>query len=183
MHSRNSCLNVWIQSLAICQLVSCATPVLAQTESKVRDLNNAGVEKMQHGDLKGASDKFTEAIKLQPDFNLPHTNRIVVRYRLHDFDGVIADYEDLRQQPRLLTSTSDLLPKQLIAESYFHRGQQQQQAGDQRAALKSFDEAISLVASKSEYYRNRAGAKREAGDTRGAEEDLAIEQQLKSKGK
>ena len=69
-----------------------------------------------------------------------------MRYKLGDYEGVIADYKELvRVQPGYAYQ----IGKEHVAESYAKRGIQREKLGDERSALESFDEAVKLDPAKS----------------------------------
>ena len=59
-----------------------------------------GLAKQNRGDLEGAIDDFSEAIRIDPDKTLPYYNRGLAKAELGDLEGAIDDFsEAIRTDP------------------------------------------------------------------------------------
>ncbi len=71
-------------------LISCDT-----AEDKKGRFLLKGNEKLKENDLKGASDFYTEALKIDPDFADALLNRGIIYEKLNNLDAAIADYSKI----------------------------------------------------------------------------------------
>jgi len=70
------------------------TPLLfAQTDTIAAASYDRGVEFYNSGETDSAIMKFTEAIRLDPNYALAYNNRGYVYYLRQDYDRAIEDYE------------------------------------------------------------------------------------------
>jgi len=119
-----------------------------------------GLSKSNDGDPRGAADKYTAAIKLNPTYDRAYYSRGLVYDALHDTKDAIADYN----------KTLFLKPKK--ADVYSSRGWAYFEAGDTKSALNNYDTAISLDPKYSEAYNNRGWAYYVTGDKKAAMPDF-----------
>ncbi|MBD2441177.1 tetratricopeptide repeat protein [Nostoc sp. FACHB-110] len=69
---------------------------------------NAGVERYEVRDFKGAIKEYTQAIRIKPDYAKAYTNRGAARAELKDFEGAIKDHtQAIWLAPRDATSYSN----------------------------------------------------------------------------
>jgi tetratricopeptide (TPR) repeat protein len=130
---------------------------------KVNDLTSEAIEKAQKNDLKGAFKKFSEVIRLAPNYPGGHNNRGNVRRFQKDFRGAIEDYDQaLRLDPGHF-------------EAYFGRGltYAEQNNPDYRKAIADFSAVIELHPPYLVALRMRGMARQKLGDIEGAWADLA----------
>ena len=81
---------------------------------------NRGDARSEKGDLDGALQDYTEAIRLQPDDAAAYYNRGAIRHEKGDLDGALQDYmEAIRLRPD-------------YADAYY-RGVARRQTADRRA--------------------------------------------------
>ena len=122
--------------------------------------NDRGVERANKGDLDGAIEDYSEAIRLRPDFGLAIYNRGVARQDKKDLDGAIEDYsEAIRLKPD-------------YAGAFYNRGLALQDKDDLDGAIEDYSEAIRLKPDYTAFYY-RATAGNGKGDFDGAIKDYS----------
>lgn len=160
-----------------------------------------GDKRLSSGDLDGAIDDFTEAIRLSPGDGAGHRGRGRARYRKGDLQGAIGDLtEAIRLNPldvRALRLRGDahgdnrdfkaavaaynevlrLDPTDQIA--WLNRGQARLELGELEAALADTNEAIRLDSEDSMARNNRGYLRLLQGDVEGARQDFRRATELK----
>ena len=124
--------------------------------------NNRGAARRDKGDLDGATEDFTEAIRLEPDDAVAFVGRSTVRRKRGDLDGAIQDCnEAIRIKPEALF--------------FDNRGKARFGKGDLDGAIQDYTEAIRLKPDKpideAIIFENRSEALRKKGDFGAAEQD------------
>ncbi|XP_075057491.1 tetratricopeptide repeat protein 32 [Mixophyes fleayi] len=76
---------------------SCAQNSKCSTEDLAVAFNNRGQIKYFRVDFYEAMDDYTEAIRVNPHFEVPYYNRGLVLYRLGFFDEAIKDFQKVLQ--------------------------------------------------------------------------------------
>src|SRR5678815_1967496 len=174
-------------------LVSLLLPITVFSQSRTPDaavnhFKNA-LKKSGNGDLDGAIEDYTRAIRLSSHFNTSknsdsrlgnsltdysaetvtvidpftanaYNNRGLARFKKNDFTGAI---EDFNQALKIRPGVGDI---------YMNRGAALRALGDLQAALKDLDRAIALKNDFYQAYSNRGSVKLDLGDTAGALADL-----------
>jgi tetratricopeptide (TPR) repeat protein len=161
-------------ALALC--TSCVYAEDAPHDDVVA-LNNAGVKKMNSGNLKGAVRDFNEALKIQPDYSVGYRNKFIAYYKMKNYKAMVDDFEAL-QEMRYFDPNSVYLSQ--IGDAYVHQGLTRQKAGDLPGALENFDKANIYSPGTSEFLHYRGVARKAAGDLEGANEDFEMEKQSES---
>jgi len=111
-------------------------------------------------DLAGKITDYSEAIRLNPEYQMAYNNRGVARYMSADLSGAIADYnEAIRLNP------NDSL-------AYNNRGTARRNRGDKIGAIEDFTEAIRLNPQYPDPYANRGMERAGNYDVFGAIADL-----------
>ena len=164
--------------LLICVIVSQTLAYADEANKESTRLNNSGCKKYNQGQFELAIEDFTEAIKKIPECNLAYGNRMRAKSRLHDCDGVINDYEYVRNRPTLLVEISTTIPERAVAECYSKRGLLKEEKENHIEAIACFDEAIKL-SPEAQYYHYRALAKQHAGKTKEANDDFEQEKRVR----
>ncbi|XP_068136368.1 tetratricopeptide repeat protein 32 [Hyperolius riggenbachi] len=72
---------------------SCAQQSKCSPQDLATAYNNRGQVKYYRVDFYEAMDDYTEAIRVNPDFEIPYYNRGLVLYRLGYFDEAIKDFQ------------------------------------------------------------------------------------------
>ena len=76
------------------------TQALAHEKYEARLAHDKGCGHLERGDLDQAAAAFSQALRLDPECELAHYNRGVVRSRQHDFDAAIRDFDSvIRKDP------------------------------------------------------------------------------------
>ncbi|MFN3803251.1 MAG: tetratricopeptide repeat protein [Belliella pelovolcani] len=91
---------IFILSILIIYLPSCASE-----EDKKGRFFLKGNEKLKENDLKGASEYYSEALKIDPDFADALLNRGIIHERLNNLDAAIADYSKILEKGSLIDTT------------------------------------------------------------------------------
>jgi tetratricopeptide (TPR) repeat protein len=118
--------------------------------------NNRGVARRDKGDLDGALQDYTEAIRLKPDHANAFNNRGLGRRDKGDLDGALQDYtEAIRLKPD-------------YANAFNNRSLARRDKGDLDGALQDCTEAIGLKPDDDNAFYNRGNARRDKGDLDGA---------------
>ncbi|MCH7411184.1 tetratricopeptide repeat protein [Belliella sp. DSM 111904] len=126
-----------------------------------------GNEKLKENDLKGASEFYTEALKIDPDFADALLNRGIVYSRLNNLDAAIADfsniitigspidstayfqrgltYLDNGENYKALSDAENLLKISPESwKSYFLLGLAKERLKDYKAALEAFEQGLAF---------------------------------------
>jgi tetratricopeptide (TPR) repeat protein len=104
-----------------------------ELDPQYQTFNNRAALRETQGDLAGAIDDYTNALRLKDTFVTAYFNRARLRQRLGDLDGAGEDFDlALRFKPDYL-------------DAYFHRGRLRRERGDERAA-NDFAAALQLAA-------------------------------------
>ena len=84
------------------------------------------------GNMQGAIEDYTQALKLKPDYSLAYNQRGFVRYKLGDMQGAIEDY------------TQALKFKPDYSLAYTNRGNARYELGDMQGAIEDYTQAAEL---------------------------------------
>src|SRR5678815_2350470 len=174
-------------------LVSLLLPITVFSQSRTPDaavnhFKNA-LKKSGNGDLDGAIEDYTRAIRLSSHFNTSknsdsrlgnsltdysaenvtvidpftanaYNNRGLARFKKKDYAGAIEDFDQaLKIRPG-------------VADIYLNRAASLRAKGDLQAAMKDLDRALALRKDFFEAYSNRGSLKLDLGDSAGALIDL-----------
>jgi uncharacterized caspase-like protein/regulator of sirC expression with transglutaminase-like and TPR domain len=120
------------------------------------------------GDFQAAISDYTEAIRLRPDYAAAYANRGVSRAESGDLSRALNDLDEARR----------LKPDD--AAIWNNRGLVLLGLDKLPLAIAAFDEAIRIDPLYGMAYRNRAEARRKAGDESGASQDLRRARELGS---
>jgi Flp pilus assembly protein TadD len=142
-----------------------------QRKATAKQYGARGTTRYRNGDLEGAIQDYSEAIRLQPDdaglqatlFN----NRGAVRRDKGDLGGAIEDYNEAIR----------LKPDDAVA--FLGRGTVRRKMGDLEGAIQDCDEAIRLKPGEALFFDNRGKARYQKGDLTGAIEDYTEAIRLK----
>ena len=118
--------------------------------------HNRGYDKAINGDLTGAIDDCTEAIRLNPKNARAYLNRGLTKADSDDRNSAINDY----------TEAIRLNPKYSLA--YHNRGLAKANSGDLPGAIADYTETLRLDPQNTQAYLNRGIAKANSGDHGGA---------------
>jgi len=149
-----------------------------------------GNGRASRGNLQGAIDDYTRAIRIGPPNAALHFLRGTTRMRMPDFPGAIEDFEaglkldpknsTLRQllegaqQGRTQVRASPSAPVDAAAAVKWQREADDKRArGDLVDAIQDYDEAIKVSPPNTALYYLRGTARLETGDRAGAAEDFA----------
>jgi tetratricopeptide (TPR) repeat protein len=148
----------------LCFLVIASTRIAAAQESRWTPAAvqyRYGLALEERGDLEGALNAFTTAIRIDPRLAEAYADRgkaLLVKGELSramlDFDRAV------RIQPR-------------SAESYNNRGIARIRTGDLQGAMADFSRAVKLKPNLAEAYTNRGNLRVRTGDPAGALQDLS----------
>ena len=131
------------------------------------DFYNRGNERGKRGDLAGAIEDFTEAIRLDPEDGHAFNNRGSARQKQGDLDGALADYSQaIRCDPD-------------DAIAFRNRGMLRELKGGPKGALEDYEEAIRLKPDYADAYYCRGNLRKDSGDPDGAIEDFSRALELK----
>lgn len=122
----------------------CSRAITAGPE-QAEPLHMRAAIRQQNGDLDGAIQDFTDALRLDPKHALAHLGRAICRFQRSDFTGAIEDCD---------TAVS-LMPG--VVKSYELRGSALMRLGHLDAALANFDEAVRLAPNSGVPLNFRAG--------------------------
>ena len=141
----------------------------ADFDEKLRfySLISSGNERSARGDVEGALEDYSEAIRLNPDHAVAFYNRGDIRRVKGDAKGAL---QDLGEAIRLKPDYSD---------AFLRRGNVHRLNGDLMSAIKDYSEAIRLKAENAFAFNNRGSALREKGDMEGALQDFSEAIRLK----
>ena len=132
---------------------------LPPSQSPAVVLNNRGVERQDKGDLDGAIEDYSEAIRLKPDYAIAFLSRGTARRVKGDFDGAIKDdSQAIRLNPD-------------DGNSFGERGIARQLKGDLDEAIRDYGEAIRLKPDDARMFVRRCEAHLAKGDFDGAIRD------------
>ncbi|MFN5241203.1 MAG: tetratricopeptide repeat protein [Aphanizomenon sp.] len=124
--------------------------------------NNRGIVRKELGDKPGAIDDYTQAIKINPNYDLTYYNRGNVRDNLGDKQGAIDDY----------TLAIKINPND--ADAYYNRGNVRYDLGDKQGAIDDYTLAIKINPNYAQAYYNRGIVRNELGDKPGAIDDYTL---------
>ncbi|MBZ0308389.1 MAG: tetratricopeptide repeat protein, partial [Anaerolineae bacterium] len=142
-------------------------PVPTSTELSAEDWFSRAFGKHESGDVEGAIEDYTEAIRLKSDYADAYINRGVAHRDKGDVEGAIADYDTaIRLRPG-------------DAEVYYNRGVAHRDKGDVEGAIADYDTAIRLKPDDADAYNNRGLARAGKGDVEGAIADYDTAIRLK----
>jgi tetratricopeptide (TPR) repeat protein len=119
-----------------------------------------GLNRHTSGDMKGAIEEYSEALRLHPNFAEVYYKRGLSRNQLGDLKGAIADYS----QAISINSS--------YAGIYNHRGLARHDLGDTKGAIEDFNQALILNPKFPEAYQNRGMTRNRLGDKQVAITDL-----------
>ena len=105
--------------------------------------------------------RYTEALKLKPDYEIAYKNRGIVYYSKGDFFSAIEDY----------SAAIALNPEN--ADAYNNRGAAYADKGDFFSAIEDYSAAIALNPENADAYNNRGAAYADKGDFDAAIEDYS----------
>jgi tetratricopeptide (TPR) repeat protein len=184
------------------QLVDQLQAAIRQARQRlmVKAYVDRGESRLSKKDYDGAIAEFSEAIRLQPDCVNAYYFRGLAWYDKRDYDRAIKDLDQaIRLQPndavaysmrgaawrekrdydRAIKDGDQAIRLQPDSAVGYHlRGVAWYDKQDYDRAMKDFDEAIRLNPNNAKAYVWRGRTKRDAGDTKGAEADLARARQL-----
>jgi tetratricopeptide (TPR) repeat protein len=154
----------------------------------------SGLKKQDEGDLDGAINDYTRAIKVNPRYTEAYNNRGAIRRSKGDVDGAIADYDRaIEVDPEHTKSwnnrgaakekkgdldgaiadfTRAIELDSQYAHAYYNRGNVKEAKGDHDGAITDYDRAIELDPKYAYSYNNRGNAKKAKGDFDGAIADF-----------
>jgi len=113
------------------------------------------------GDKQGAIADLTEALRINPQYDLLYYNRGVIKSSLGDKMGAITDYSRaINIDPRYSTA-------------YFNRGNAKDDLGDKQGAIADYNQALAINPQDADAYINRGGVKSDLGDKQGAIADYS----------
>ncbi len=118
--------------------------VLAQ--AKASDYLLSGLEKVRKRNFNGAIEDYTQAIKLDPEYEKAYYNRGLANFQIGELDAAVADF-----------SKTVLLDRDHV-RAYYHRGRTYSVQEDFEAAILDFTQAIQMDPSFAKAYKNRAQA-------------------------
>jgi tetratricopeptide (TPR) repeat protein/S1-C subfamily serine protease len=124
--------------------------------------NNRGIVRKELGDKPGAIDDYTQAIKINPNYDLTYYNRGNVRDNLGDKQGAIDDY----------TLAIKINPND--ADAYYNRGNVRYDLGDKQGAIDDYTLAIKINPNYAQAYYNRGNVRYDLGDKQGAIDDYTL---------
>lgn len=110
--------------------------------------------------------KYTETIKINPDYWRAYHNRALVKYRYKDFEGAVDDF----------TKVIELNPKS--ASAYYNRGNCQVNLSRYNEAIKDYNKSIEINPEQANAYYNRGIALMHKKDFDEAIKDLKKTAQL-----
>lgn len=140
------------------QSVARAAPGVQDSELTAQQCFEQGLNAQFSGDLDGALDGYSEAIRLMPNYAEAYNNRGNVRRDKGDLQGALQDYDEaIRLKPD--------------APVFYNRGTMRSDKGDLDGALQDFNEAIRLKPDYADAYVNRGNALSNKGDLKGAMRD------------
>jgi len=123
-------------------------------------LNNRGVALQDKGDLDGAIQDYSEAIRLKPDYAIAFLSRGTARRVKGDLDGAVQDdTEAIRLKPD-------------DAVSFGERGIARRAKGDPDGAIQDFSEAIRLKPNDAKVFVYRGETRLAKGELDGAIQDF-----------
>jgi len=120
---------------------------------------NRGSAKYKLKDYQGAIDEYTEAININPNYNVAYNDRGFVKYKLKDYQGAIDDY----------TQAIRIAPNYALA--YYNRGNAKYKLQDYQGAVDDYTEAININPNYSVAYNDRGFVKYKLKDYQGAIDD------------
>jgi tetratricopeptide (TPR) repeat protein len=130
-------------------------------------LNNRGVARQDKGDLDGAIQDYSEAIRLKPDYAIAFLSRGTARRAKGDLDGAVQDFsEAVRLKPN-------------DAKVFVYRGAARLAKLDIDGAIQDFNAAISLKSDYADGFNGRGVARQNKGDIDGAIQDFSQAVRLK----
>ncbi|MBI4616090.1 MAG: tetratricopeptide repeat protein [Planctomycetes bacterium] len=134
-------------------------PATSNEPRTAADYNHRGIAREAQGDLAGATEDYTRALKLDPNNALAYNNRGLARAAQGDLAGATEDYT------RALELDTN------YATAYSNRGIAREAQGDLDGATEDFTRAILLDPNYAGAYNNRGVARADQGDLAGAIED------------
>lgn len=123
------------------------------------ELYNQGLERYYESDMNGALEKFTDAIKLDPNFTDAYYNSGFIKLNQGDYEEAIADFD-------LVISIEP------TDKAYFYKGRALLGLNRQEEALEQFTQAIALNNQFFYAYNNRGNVRFQLGDYQGAIDDF-----------
>lgn len=154
---------------------------------------------MALGKYPDAIKEFTGAVSTWPQLANAYLERGVSHRYLHQDDEALADFDralavdsrlaraytaegfiyrergDTRRAMEAFSKSIEISPN---VDAYFERGQTYEKMGEHQKAIDDFDQAISEMREAPYIYRARAFARRNLGDTAGADADEAMADSL-----
>ncbi|MEH2339606.1 tetratricopeptide repeat protein [Nostoc sp.] len=115
-------------------------------ERQVNNLLTQGQNKLGKRDYQGASENYTEVLKIAPKNINAYIKRGEARYSPKDYKAAIKDY----------TQAIQIAPKNVNA--YIKRGQNRHFLKDYQAAIKDYNQAIQIAPKNVNAYRKRGDA-------------------------
>jgi len=165
-----------------------SAPQRAETQYRL------GMSLAKPGTYQEAAVRFSDAIRIRPEFPEAYLQRGIAHQALGEADAALADFDRaVALEPKLAEAHSarggllrDKGNVQLAIEAftasikiqptldaYFQRGQTYESLGQHQKAIDDYDQAIDLMSNAPYIYRARALAKSRLGDVEGAEADRA----------
>lgn len=136
--------------------------------TKAEALFKEAHQEFDQGNLRGSVEKYTQAIKLNPDYAEAYKDRGVAYHGLRDKQSALEDYNKAIQlQPN-------------YARAYNNRGLIRFDLGDKKAAIEDYNRAIQFQPDLFQPYNNRGLAHYALGDKQAAIADYSKAIQLKS---
>jgi tetratricopeptide (TPR) repeat protein len=148
-----------------------ATLAVLLTEARATVIYNSGRAKQDRGDLDGAMDDYSKAIKMNPNYLYAYVHRGIVKHQKRDLKGAMADYN------KAIEIAPDYNP------AFYNRGVTKQAEGDIDGAMADYTKAIQLRPDDSYAYVARGSLRQYKGDQTGAAADFEVGNKLRSKGK
>jgi tetratricopeptide (TPR) repeat protein len=148
------------QMLAVGVDVGVRPPGVVAAAPKADDFYIRANNKARQKDYKGAIADYTEAIRLNPNYDAAYNNRGVVRRRLGDKQGAIADFNSA-----LKINPND-------ADVYVNRGVARDNLGELQGAIADYNTALKINPNYALAYNNRGIVRRQLGDKQGAIADF-----------
>ena len=147
-------------------LVSLLLPITVFSQSRTPDaavnhFKNA-LKKSGNGDLDGAIEDYTRAIRLSSHFNTSKNSDSRLGNSLTDYSAETVTVID-----------------PFTANAYNNRGLARFKKNDFPGAIEDYDQALKIRPGLASVYLNRAAAKRSNGDMQGAMQDLNGNEQTK----
>jgi tetratricopeptide (TPR) repeat protein len=136
-----------------------STMVISQTAIMAENVFNQGLNKAKNGDYIGAIENFSQALRLNAQYDQAYYNRGLGRFKLGANQEAIID----------LTQALRLNPDH--AEAYVCRGNAYRKQGDNQGAVMDYTQVLRIFPNDAKAYYNRGVAYSESADKQKAIED------------